>query len=56
MQTVSKRTGKLFSEKFSEVAVKLGLAFPPGEEAVKKPKAEKPAKKEKVKKAPKTKK
>jgi hypothetical protein len=47
MEAISKRTGKKFSEKFSKTAVKLGLAFPPGEEVERKPKASKPAKKHK---------
>jgi hypothetical protein len=38
MEAISKRTGKKFSEKFSETAVKLGLALRPGEEVIK-PKA-----------------
>lgn len=48
MEAISKRTGRKFSEKFSKTAVKLGLAFPPGEEAEKNPKAKVPAKKVKA--------
>jgi hypothetical protein len=38
MESISKRTGKKFSEKFSDTAVRIGIALHPGEEVIK-PKA-----------------
>jgi hypothetical protein len=50
MESISKRTGKKFSEKFSNTAVKIGIALRPGEVVGKKPKAKVTAKTKKTKK------
>jgi hypothetical protein len=55
MESISIRTGKKFSERFGDTAVKIGIAHRPGEE-VEKPKAQPKVKAPKKAKAPKVKK
>jgi hypothetical protein len=55
MESISKRTGKKFTGKFGDTALKIGIATPSGESEEVKPKAKTPSKAPKKAKAPKKK-
>jgi hypothetical protein len=51
MESISKKTGKKFTGKFADIAVKIGIADNPGESEEVKPKVKTPSKKAPAKKA-----
>jgi hypothetical protein len=44
MESISKKTGKKFTGKFADIAVKIGIADSPGEKEEVQPKAKSPSK------------